>query len=114
MDGKREVLPQKEFQELKDQVTPLEKRFTEFRGRLTKAIDDNKRTIKRQKEFDQGHVKIRSVLETVLGATDKTTFDETDTAVDLERVEVTKNTSLCPNISILAYPKSRDLDYSYP
>ncbi|XP_068688970.1 nesprin-1-like [Montipora foliosa] len=87
LDGKREVLPQKEFQELKDQVTPLEKRFTEFRGGLTKAIDDNKRTIKRQKEFDQGHVKIRSVLETVLGATDKTTFDETDTAVDLERVE---------------------------
>lgn len=88
VDGKLEASTQKEFQELKDQVTQLGKRWSDFERRLKTAIDDNKRAIERQKEFDKEHVKIRSVLENVLGATDNTSFDETDTAVDLERVEV--------------------------
>ena len=88
VEGKLEASTQKEFQELKDQVTQLGKRWSDFKRRLTTAIGDNKRAIERQKEFDKEHVKIRSVLENVLGATDNTSFDETDTAVDLERVEV--------------------------
>ena len=79
---------QKEFQEMKDQVVQLEHHWTQFRRRLTSSIEDNKKAIRRQREFDQEHVKICSVLETVLQGVENTGFDQTDMAVDLERVEV--------------------------
>ena len=88
VDEKLGEKSQKEFQEMKDQVTQLEHRWTQFRRRLTSSIEDNKRAIRRQREFDQEHVKICSVLETVLQGAENTSFDQTDMAVDLGRVEV--------------------------
>lgn len=88
MDEKLEGLAQKEFEEMKDQVTQLEDRWLQFKRRLTTAIEDNKRAVRRQREFDQEHMQICSVLETVLQGTQNTGLDQTDMAVDLERVEV--------------------------
>lgn len=88
VDEKLGEKSQKEFQEMKDQVTQLEHRWTQFRRRLTSSIEDNKRAIRRQREFDQEHVKICSVLETVLQGAENASFDQTDMTVDLGRVEV--------------------------
>ena len=88
MDEKLEGLAQKEFEEMKDQVTQLEDRWLHFRRRLTTAVEDNKRAVRRQREFDQEHMKICSVLETILQGTRNTGLDQTDMAVDLERAEV--------------------------
>lgn len=88
VDEKLGEIAQKEFQEMKDQLTQLEDRWTRFRRKLTASIEDNKRMIRRQREFDQEHMKICSVLETVLQGTENTGFDQTDMAVDLDRVEV--------------------------
>lgn len=73
---------------MKDQVTQLEERWAQFRKKLSASIEDNKRAIRRQKEFDQEHQKICAVLQTVLRGTDSTSLDQTDMAVNLERVEV--------------------------
>ena len=79
---------------MKEQVTQLEVRWAQFRKKLSASIEDNKRAIRRQKEFDQQHQKICSVLQTVLRGTDHTSLDQTDMAVNLERVEV----GICLNI----------------
>ena len=88
MDEKLNETPQKEFQEMKSQVTQLEDRWMRFKRKLVELAEDNQRVVKRQTEFDQEHVKICSVLETVLRGTENTSLDQTDMAVDLERVEV--------------------------
>ena len=88
MDEKLNETPQKEFQEIKSQVTQLEDRWMRFKRKLVELAEDNQRVVKRQTEFDQEHVKICSVLETVLRGTENTSLDQTDMAVDLERVEV--------------------------
>ena len=88
VDDKLSGTPQKEFQEMKDQVTQLEERWAQFRRKLSVSIEDNRRAIRRQKEFDQEHQKICAVLQTVLRGTDNTSLDQTDMAVNLERVEV--------------------------
>ena len=88
VDDKLSGTPQKEFQEMKDQVTQLEERWPQFRRKICASIEDNKRAIRRQKEFDQEHQKICAVLQTVLRGTDNTSLDQTDMAVNLERVEV--------------------------
>ena len=88
VDEKLNATPQKEFQEMKSQVTQLEDRWMRFKRKLVELAEDNQRVVKRQTEFDQEHVKICSVLETVLRGTENTSLDQTDMAVDLERVEV--------------------------
>ena len=88
MDEKLNETPQNEFQEMKSQVTQLEDRWMRFKRKLVELAEDNQRVVKRQTEFDQEHVKICSVLETVLRGTENTSLDQTDMAVDLERVEV--------------------------
>ena len=88
MDDKLSGAPQKEFIEMKDQATQLEERWAQFRRKLLSSIEDNKRAMRRQKEFDQEHQKICAVLQTVLRGTDDTSLDQTDMAVNLERVEV--------------------------
>ena len=94
MDDKISATSQREFQEMKEQVTQLEERWAQFRKKLSASIEDNKRAIRRQKEFDQQHQKICSVLQTVLRGTDDTSLDQTDMAVNLERVEV----CICLNV----------------
>ena len=88
MDDALSGTTQKEFQEMKGQVTQLEERWVQFRRKLSSSIEDNKRAIRRQKDFDQEHQKICSVLQTVLRGTENTSLDQTDMAVNLERVEV--------------------------
>ena len=88
VDDKLSAASQKEFQEMKEQVTQLEERWAQFRKKLSASIEDNKRAIRRQKEFDQEHQKICTVLQTVLRGTDNTSLDQTDVVVNLERVEV--------------------------
>ena len=88
VDEKLNETPQKEFQEMKSEVTQLEDRWMRFKRKLVELAEDNQRVVKRQTEFDQEHVKICSVLETVLRGTENTSLDQTDMAVDLERVEV--------------------------
>ena len=73
---------------MKSQATQLEDRWMRFKRKLVELAEDNQRVVKRQTEFDQEHVKICSVLETVLRGTENTSLDQTDMAVDLERVEV--------------------------
>ena len=94
VDDRISATSQKEFQEMKEQVTQLEDRWAQFRKKLSASIEDNKRTIRRQKEFDQEHQKICAVLQTVLRGTDNTSLDQTDMAVNLERVEV----GICLNV----------------
>ena len=79
---------------MKEQVTQLEERWAQFRKSLSASVEDNKRAIRRQKEFDQEHQKICAVLQTVLRGTDNTSLDQTDMAVNLERVEV----GVCLNV----------------
>ena len=88
---------------MKDQVTQLEHRWTRFKTKLTGLLEDNKRAIRRQKEFDQEHVKICAVLETVLRGTENTSFDQTDMAVDLERVEVC--VCVCALVCVFTLPR---------
>ena len=88
VDEKLNETTQKEFQEIKSQVTQLEDRWMHFKRKLVELAEDNQRVIKRQTEFDQEHMKICSVLETVLRGTENTSLDQTDMGVDLERVEV--------------------------
>lgn len=104
MDDKLRATSQKEFQELKEQVTQLEERWAQFRKRLSASIEDNKRAIRRQKVFDQDHQKICSVLQTVLRGTDNTSLDQTDMAVNLERVEV----GVCLNVVRILYFVNED------
>lgn len=79
---------------MKEQAAQLEERWAQFRKKLSASIEDNKRAIRRQKEFDQQHQKICTVLQTVLRGTDHTSLDQTDMAVNLERVEV----GVCLNV----------------
>ena len=88
MDEKLNETTQKEFQEIKSQVTQLEDRWMHFKRKLVELAEDNQRVVKRQTEFDHEHMKICSVLETVLRGTENTSLDQTDMGVDLERVEV--------------------------
>lgn len=78
---------QKEFQEMKNQVAQLEERWDQFRRKLSSSIEGNKRAIKRQVEFDQEHQKICAVLQTVLRGTENTSLDQTDMALNHDRVE---------------------------
>ena len=94
MDDKISATSQREFQEMKEQATQLEERWAQFRKKLSASIEDNKRAIRTQKEFDQQHQKICTVLQTVLRGTDHTSLDQTDMAVNLERVEV----GVCLNV----------------
>lgn len=94
MDDKISATSQREFQEMKEQATQLEERWAQFRKKLSASIEDNKRAIRRQKEFDQQYQKICTVLQTVLRGTDHTSLDQTDMAVNLERVEV----GVCLNV----------------
>lgn len=79
---------QKDFQEMKDQVAQLEERWDQFRRKLSSSIEDNKRAIRRQVEFDQEHQKICAVLQNVLQGTENSSLDQTDVAVNHDRVEV--------------------------
>ena len=79
---------------MKEQVTQLEERWAQFKKKLSASIEDNRRAIRRQKVFDQEHQKICTVLQTVLRGTDNTSLDQTDMAVNLERVEV----GVCLNV----------------
>jgi len=94
VDDRVSATSQKEFQEMKEQVTQLEDRWAQFRKKLSASVEDNKRAIRRQKEFDQEHQKICAVLQTVLRGTNNTSLDQTDMAVNLERVEV----GVCLNV----------------